>query len=117
MKQVFIALLLCTLTWWLPSNPATIESVQLGGDIVVLIDGEEFWCEECNPLLFGEKININIASGPILQKLPYIGKKRADKIVEWRDANGDFSSVTDLQKIHGIGPKSVIKILPYAKVQ
>ncbi|MEK5761141.1 helix-hairpin-helix domain-containing protein, partial [Acinetobacter variabilis] len=34
-----------------------------------------------------------------------VGEKKAQAIVEYRNKNGKFNSIEDLQKVKGIGPK------------
>ena len=58
------------------------------------------------------KIDINSASASELKKFPGVGKKTAEKIIEYRDANGPFASCDDLTKVKGIGKKTLEKIKP-----
>lgn len=51
-----------------------------------------------------EKININTASVKELQKLDGIGRGVAQRIVEYREANGPFKRSEDLRKVEGVGP-------------
>jgi competence protein ComEA len=51
-----------------------------------------------------ELININTASAEELNSLPGIGPTTAQKIVEYREANGPFNSVEDILNVSGIGP-------------
>jgi len=44
-----------------------------------------------------------------LIKLPGIGRKTAQKIIEFRNLHGKFKSVNDLLKIKGIGKKKLAK--------
>jgi len=59
-----------------------------------------------------ERINPNTASAGSLQRLPGIGKVRAESIIAYRQANGPvaFRSPEDLDNIRGIGPATVRNI-------
>lgn len=51
-----------------------------------------------------DKVNINTADADMLQKeLSGIGKNKANAIVAYREANGDFTSVEELIEVKGIG--------------
>lgn len=60
-------------------------------------------------------INVNTADAGELQKLPGIGPKLSQRIVETR-AVRPFQSVQDLRRVPGIGPKTVEKLKPFVKV-
>ncbi|HQV21521.1 MAG: ComEA family DNA-binding protein [Moraxellaceae bacterium] len=50
-------------------------------------------------------ININTASfDELSSKLKGIGKAKAAAIIEWRETNGKFSSLEDVDEVRGIGP-------------
>jgi competence protein ComEA len=51
-----------------------------------------------------EKVNINTASVKELQKLDGIGRGVAQRIVDYREANGPFKRGEDLRKVEGVGP-------------
>jgi competence protein ComEA len=54
------------------------------------------------------KVNINTADAATLQKeLSGIGMGKANAIVAYRDANGEFTSVDELIEVKGIG-KSIL---------
>ena len=63
-----------------------------------------------------EKINLNTATSEELQTLPGIGQTRAQDIVAYRTANGDFQQIEDIQEVSGIGPVIFAKIEPYITV-
>lgn len=50
-----------------------------------------------------DKININTADKASLEKLPGIGPALADRIIEYRKANGSFKAIADIKKVSGIG--------------
>ena len=55
-------------------------------------------------------ININTATITDLQKLPGIGAATATRIVEYRQKNGPFKKVEDLLNVRGIGEKTFDRI-------
>lgn len=50
-----------------------------------------------------EKVNINTANQTELETLPGIGTTTAEKIIDYRNKNGKFSSIEDIQNVKGIG--------------
>lgn len=57
-----------------------------------------------------DKIDINTATKAELQSLNGIGDATADAIIEYRTQNGPFLSVSDLEKVKGIGQKKAEKL-------
>lgn len=51
------------------------------------------------------RINLNTADVAALDTLPRIGAAMAQRIIDWREANGRFTSVEDLLAVPGIGDK------------
>lgn len=51
------------------------------------------------------KININTASVAELESLNGIGKVLAERIVQYRQENGNFKEIKDIMKVSGIGEK------------
>jgi competence protein ComEA len=51
------------------------------------------------------KVNINVAGLNELQKLPRIGPRVAQRILDFRKENGPFKRVEELMKVRGIGEK------------
>ena len=55
------------------------------------------------------QVNINTANEQELQTLKGIGEIKAKSIVEYREKNGQFKSVDDLQNVDDFGKKTVNK--------
>lgn len=56
------------------------------------------------------KVNINTATQADLESLPRIGPKVAQRIIEYRNQNGNFKKVEDIMKVKGIGEKVFAQI-------
>jgi competence protein ComEA len=54
-------------------------------------------------------INVNTAAADLLESLPGIGPTLAQRIIEYRDANGPFQSVDALLAVPGIGQATLDK--------
>jgi len=70
------------------------------------------------------RINPNIASRASLARLPQIGSSRAKTIISYREgiSRGDnsraaFHNCDDLQKVKGIGPKTVMNLCEWLKFE
>ncbi|MFM0795955.1 helix-hairpin-helix domain-containing protein [Streptococcus suis] len=61
-------------------------------------------------------VNLNTATEADLQTISGIGSKRAADIIAYREANGGFKSVDDLNNVSGIGDKTMESIRPYVTV-
>ena len=62
------------------------------------------------------KVNINTAESAELQTIPGIGPSKAARIIEYRQSNGNFSSIEDIQNVSGIGSKTFESIKDYITV-
>ena len=61
-------------------------------------------------------VNINTANATQLTQLPGIGPAIAQKIIDYRTANGPFTSVDDLTKVPGIGAAKLAQIKSHARI-
>ncbi len=61
-------------------------------------------------------VNINTATATQLQTLPGIGEVIAQRIIDYREANGPFQKATDLIRVDGIGEKKLAAILDLVTV-
>lgn len=63
-----------------------------------------------------ELISINNSTIEELIKLPGIGEKIANSIIEYRKNNGDFKSIEEIKNIKGIGDKKYEAIKEYITI-
>lgn len=58
-------------------------------------------------------VNINAAEVETLEFLPRVGPAIAQRILEFREQNGEFKSTEDLMLVKGIGEKTYALIAPH----
>jgi competence protein ComEA len=85
---------------WIPSN---LEPH-------VEVDSNEVVIPGTTRLASIELVNINTANQPEIESLPGIGPVLAAEIIAYRETEGAFSTIEDLQKVPGIGPATFEKI-------
>lgn len=56
--------------------------------------------------------NLNTATQQQLEALSGVGPAKAKAIIEYRQKNGEFKSVQDLNKVPGFGDKTVARLSP-----
>ena len=61
-------------------------------------------------VVWAQGVNINRASAEELTKLPCIGPKVAQRIIQYRKEHGPFKSIEELSKVKGIGPKRLERL-------
>jgi competence protein ComEA len=61
-------------------------------------------------------INLNTATIEQLETLPGIGRKVAERIIEYRTKSGSFKRIEELMNVKGIGEKSFLKLKPLVVV-
>lgn len=71
---------------------------------------------EAPGLLEGEVIDLNTATLSDLTRLPGIGEKKGQAIIDKRTELGGFQSVDQLLEVRGIGEGILARISPYVTV-
>lgn len=62
------------------------------------------------PTTVSDLININTAPIELLDTLPGIGPVLAQRIVDYRQTNGDFKNISELSNVEGIGNEKLLAI-------
>ena len=91
------ALALLVITWW-----------QHGGHRGELVD-----IDRAPPLVARFQVDVNRADWPELIQLPGIGGTLARRMIAERQEHGSFRSIDDLDRVGGIGPRTLERIRPY----
>ncbi len=76
----------------------------------IAVRGSSIEIDHAPPLRLEYRIHLNEADWPELTLLPGIGKTLAQRIVADRTRNGCFASLEQLQRVKGIGPKTIRRI-------
>lgn len=72
--------------------------------------------DRAEPLQIDFQVPINSADWPEFALLPGIGQTLAERIVEYRQQHGPFASVEHVERVKGIGPKTMQRIRPMLRV-
>jgi competence protein ComEA len=65
----------------------------------------------------GTPLNLNESTPEQLDELPGIGPALAERIVAYRDANGPFTRIEQLNEVKGIGERTLAKLRPYLTLE
>ncbi len=82
---------------------------------IILKDSEEYYIP-FRKLKRGEAVNINAADILELCTIPYINKKRAEVLVDYRSKYGRFDEKEEIMEIEGIGKKRYESIKNFIEI-
>ena len=77
----------------------------------------EIEIERLKPLEHNFRLDLNTATWVELAQLDGVGEALAQRIVDERAANGPFRSVNDLDRVKGIGPKTLERLRPFLRAE
>ena len=77
--------------------------------------GGRLECTRAEPLDGYFRVDVDQASWPELTLLPGIGRVTAERIVADREQHGPFGPALGLDRVPGIGPKTLQSIRPWIK--
>ncbi|MEU6861648.1 helix-hairpin-helix domain-containing protein [Glycomyces sp. NPDC046736] len=80
-----------------------LARVVADGDLVAVPDAADEAPPPGTEGTAGGLVNVNVASAAELDSLKGIGPVLAERIIEYREANGSFQSVEELAEVSGIG--------------
>jgi competence protein ComEA len=112
-------------TWWLTDRDVLVFTV-LATVLLILVGyrwavlsgwgAHEIEIERQTPLAYNFRLDPNTASWVELAQLEGVGETLALRIVEDRETHGPFHSLEDLDRVKGIGAKTVERLRPYLHV-
>ena len=93
----------------------TVEALRKYPDLKVILAGK--LDEVVVSCVNGVGVELNTASAPLLERVSGLSPSLAKAIVEWRDANGKFSSREDLKKVKGLGEKAFEQCAGFLRIR
>jgi competence protein ComEA len=112
-------------TWWLTDRDILVFVVLSAVLLVLLafrwasLSGwgvHEIDIERQSPLTYNFHLDPNTASWVELAQLDGVGETLAVRIVEDREANGPFHTLEELDRVKGIGAKTIERLRPFLHV-
>lgn len=73
--------------------------------------------EDPDELLPGDKVNVNTADLEELCRLPGVGETIGQRIIDYREENGDFTSADELDEVEGIGETTLENMRTYIALE
>jgi competence protein ComEA len=64
-------------------------------------------------ILEGKTVNINTGTEEELAQIPLVGEDMAERIIEYREENGDFQVIEELLQIDGFSRKLLRRLKPF----
>ena len=75
--------------------------------------GELVDVDRAPPLVAEFQVDVNRADWPELIQLPGVGQVLAERLIAERERGGAFRGIDDLERVRGIGPRTLERIRPY----
>ena len=89
------------------------------GSLVWTLDRKSQPFESKGPIPYmamGLPIPINSADARTLATIPGLGPVKSKALVNHRFTHGCFEKIKAIERVHGIGPKTVLKVAPYLRI-
>jgi competence ComEA-like helix-hairpin-helix protein len=99
-----------------PDDSLLISNVETKRKVLELADTSSYAKKDISTLQ-EKSININSASVKDFMKLPGIGEKTAEKIIELRKERGKFNKLEDIMDVKGIGEVKFNKIKKFLYIE
>ncbi|MEK6701696.1 MAG: ComEA family DNA-binding protein [Planctomycetota bacterium] len=99
-----------------PAPPPLTATETTPPELATSVDKPDDAKEQQSAPPAGRKININTATIEELDLLPGIGRSTAQKIIDYRIKHGKFRTISELDKVSGIGPARLEQLRPLVTV-